>query len=114
MKREDVKDILNNLGASPKYTGYNYIVDESVLINNLNIQKKKILLKDVDKSVANKYSKQDVTVERNIRSCIEGTFKNGNLTYINELFFNSQAYYQDRPSNKLFLTTIVNYLNIDE
>ncbi|MCR5224335.1 MAG: sporulation initiation factor Spo0A C-terminal domain-containing protein [Bacilli bacterium] len=114
MKRGDVINILNNLGASPKYLGYNYIVDESVLIDAYNAKKKKVLLKEVHSVIANKYSKRGLTVERDIRSCIEGTFKNGNLNYIYELFFGSQAYYQERPSNKLFLTTIVNYLNKDE
>ena len=75
---------------------------------------KKVILFDLFNKIANKYHTNILCVERNTRICVEGIFKNGNINNINKIFEHISSYYDDRPSNKLFLTTIVNYLTDNE
>jgi two-component system response regulator (stage 0 sporulation protein A) len=111
MKKLSIIDILDCLGTSPKYTGYKYIIDSTIMMSDLVNNKKKIVLSDLFSKIANKYHTNLLCVERDTRICVEGLFKNGNLNTIDMIFKNISSYYDDRPSNKLFLTTIVNYLN---
>ena len=109
--RKNIIEFLDYLGFSPKYLGYNYIVDVSVLTNKLFNKNKKIKIVELYNNVAEKYNTNFKCVDKNTRVCLEGTFKNGNINHINQIFENISAYYDDRPSNKLFFMTIINYLN---
>ncbi len=111
MERFEVINVLDFLGVSPKYEGYKYIVDDTIMMMDLVKNNKKIVLLDLFLKTANKYNTNFCCIEKNMRACVEGTFKNGNLKHIYEIFNSISSYYDDRPSNKLFLTTIVNYLN---
>ena len=110
-KRNDVIKLLNMIGVSTKYVGYDYIVEESIIISEKSKHNKKIVLDDINEYVAKKFCTNKPNIEKNIRCCIEYTFNHGNINNIDKLFSNVQYYYSDRPTNKLFLTTVVNYLN---
>ena len=110
MKR-DVINVLDFLGVSPKYEGYKYIIDGATMMIKLVKENKKIVIINLFNEIADKYQTNSCCVEKNTRVCVEGTFKNGNLANIYQVFNSISSYYDDRPSNKLFLTTIVNYLN---
>ena len=111
MKKLSIINILNYLGTSTKYMGYLYIIDEASMMIELMKNNQKIVLFDLFSKIANKYHTNWLCVEKNTRMCVEGIFKNGNIDNINKMFDGISSYYEDRPSNKLFLTTIVNYLN---
>lgn len=110
-KKSDVIKLLNMIGVSTKYIGYDYIVEESLIISERSRQNKKIVLRDINRYVAKKFRTNLANIEKNIRCCIEYTFNHGNIKNIDKLFESVQYYYSDRPTNKLFLTTVVNYLN---
>ena len=110
-KKNDVIRLLNLIGVSTKYIGYDYIVEESLLISKKYDENVKIVLRDINESIARKYKTKIHNIEKNIRCCIEYTFNYGNIKNIDKLFSNVQYYYSDRPTNKMFLTTVVNYLN---
>ena len=109
MKRK-VIDLYNYIGVSPKYLGYKYLVDETVMYANDVINNKEEYLGNISKYVANKYNTNSMCVTRDTRTAIEGTFNKGNLLHINDVFQSVSTYYEDRPSTKLFLSTVVNYL----
>jgi hypothetical protein len=114
LKRGKIENVLNKIGMSHFYEGYNYIVEESLLINKQYNMHKKIILNDLNRDVANMFSTSTCSIERAIRTCIDGTFLHGNIGLLNQIFEYYASYYDSRPSNKLFLTTIVNYLNTIE
>lgn len=109
--KEVIIDFMSYLGVSTKYEGYKYMIDVTLMINRNFKRNEKLLLTDLYKRIAKKFNISYKCVEKNIRTCIEGLFKNGNIIHINEVFENISYYYDDRPSNKLFFTTIINYLN---
>ena len=105
-----VIELYDYIGVSPKYLGYKYLVDETVLYANDVINNKEEFLGEISKCVADKYNTNIMCVDRNTRTVIEGTFNKGNLIHINDVFQSVSTYYEDRPSIKLFLSTVVNYL----
>ncbi len=111
MRRGTVENVLDMIGMPHTYIGYEYIVEESLLMFELFHHHKKIILNDLNNCIANMFNASLYTIERNIRTCIEGTFLHGNMNGIDKLFDYYKSFYDSRPSNKLFLTTIVNYLN---
>ena len=106
-KRGIIK-LLNELGVPASYTGYNYIVEESLIILDKTSHNKKVVIYDTYKEVADKFNTNIFNVEKDIRWTIESTFKTARTSNIDKLFYNVSNYYQDRPTNKLFLLTIVN------
>ncbi|MBR6073105.1 MAG: hypothetical protein IKP76_02155 [Bacilli bacterium] len=105
-----VIELYDYIGVSPKYLGYKYLVDETVLYANDVINNREEYLGEISKYVADKYNTNIMCVDRNTRTVIEGTFNKGNLIHINDIFQSVSTYYEDRPSIKLFLSTVVNYL----
>ena len=105
-----VIELYDYIGVSPKYLGYKYLVDETVMYANDVINNKEEYLGEISKCVADKYNTNIMCVDRNTRTVIEGTFNKGNLIHINDVFQSVSTYYEDRPSIKLFLSTVVNYL----
>lgn len=108
---KEIKNLLSKLGVSPKYTGYKYIIDASLTMNNMLKKNERIIECEVFKQSADKFNTTFTAVEKNIRTCIEGLFRNGNIDNIDLLFEDISGYYEERPSNKLFLMTLINYLN---
>ena len=109
MKRK-VVELYDYIGVSPKYLGYKYLVDETLLYADAVKNNKDKYLRDISIYVANKYNTNCMCVDRNTRTVIEGTFNKGNLIHINDVFHGVSTYYDNRPSVKLFLSTVVNYL----
>lgn len=109
VKRE-VIELYDYIGVSPKYIGYKYLIDETIIyLENAKKNKAECLI-NITTTVANKYNTNSMCVDRNTRTVIEGTFSKGNLLHIDDVFSSVSTYYEDRPSIKLFLSTVVNYL----
>ena len=109
MKKEVIA-LYDYIGVSPKYLGYKYLVDETIMYANSIKKNKEECICNITVSVADKYNTNSMCVDRNTRTIIEGTFNKGNLLHINDVFESVSTYYDDRPSVKLFLSTVVNYL----
>ena len=105
---------MNFIGVSTKYIGYNYLVDTTLLYHDIVKQNKKVLLGRLLNIISSKYNTKYTSVEKDARVCIEGAFRYGNLKNINAIFENISSYYEERPSIKLFISTIINYLNNNE
>ena len=105
--RREVIELFDYLGLSPKYLGYKYLTDAAVMCIESTMDKKEITVKSLFTQVAYKYNTHYMHVDKDSRTCIEGLFIKGNLDRINEIFQSVSTYYVDKPSNKLFLKTIV-------
>ena len=106
--KKGIMKILNELGVPSNYLGYNYIVEESLMILDITINNQKVILNNIDREVASKYHTNPFNIERDIRSVKEVTFRSAKTKNIDKLFYSVSNYYDERPTNKLFLLTIVN------
>lgn len=77
-----VSNILLKLGILPNLRGFTYLKD-AIIINSKNYEKGNT--SELYTLVASKHETSVETVERNCRSAIQGAFKSGTLTKINEL-----------------------------
>jgi hypothetical protein len=103
-------ECLEFLGTSTKYIGYNYLVDTTLLYESGIRKNKKVLLGKLLNEISNKYNTKYTSVEKDERVCIDGIFRYGNIDNISVVFNNISGYYDERPSLKLFITTLINYL----
>ena len=108
--KKSIIRFLNELGVPSNYLGYNYIIEASLIIIEETNHNKKIKLKDVNAEISHLFNTTSGSIKRDIGSCIDSMFKYAKTRNIDKVFENVSNYYDERPTNKLFLLTIVNYL----
>ena len=69
--KKGIMKILNELGVPSNYLGYNYIVEESLMILDITINNQKVILNNIDREVASKYHTNPFNIERDIRLMFE-------------------------------------------
>lgn len=95
---------LEELGIKKKYTGYYYLVEMmNILINE--DKKIKSFSREVYPMLAEKYSTNECTIERNIRSVIKKCWSNELMEKLNVYYPNEK-----RPPCRKFVFLIRDYM----
>lgn len=109
LPKEDIQTILLNIGIPSNLLGYHYIIYAMDLIlsdENYLHSITKMLYVDI----AVKFKTTASRVERAIRNAISVGWTNGNLEYINHLFYNSVNPLKGTPTNSQLLSRIYFYM----
>ena len=115
MKSEELnKEIcsyLLDLGISSKLKGFTYIEDSiyNLIDNNIRI----IKIKNVYNNLAIKYNTTSDSIERDIRYAIYKGEKNEDYDIAYDIFRNSLDVDNSKKTNKIFITTLVNYIKYE-
>jgi len=99
-------DILNQLGAHPKYKGYTYIISSILYISEK--RESPVLTKTLYVDIAQKHNTSAQCVEKNIRKVIENIWENNQNKTLKKSIFG--AHQNARPSNSDFLLSLHQYI----
>lgn len=108
----DIREILKNIGIPCHILGYRYIQD-AVAIAKKEPYKLKDLVKIIYAEIAVKNGTTSTRVERAIRHAIEKAFTYGNSEEIYKYFGNSYSKDKGKPTNKEFITMLVELMKED-
>lgn len=102
--REDIIGLLFEIGLSPRYSGYRYIISAvlEVLGTDGVFSMMEIYEKIVSETKTSSYS-----AERCMRTAIGNCWEYGNKEKLKEVFGTHQ---KDRPSNAHFVATLAAYI----
>ena len=104
-----VSKILHELGMPSHIKGYQYIRTGIILM----IDNKTDITKDLYLDIAKIYTTNVSSVERAIRHAIEISWNRGNWDLMEDIFGNSIDLDKAKPTNREFITTIVDKLKLD-
>ena len=104
-----VSKILHELGMPSHIKGYQYIRTGIILMFDNNVD----ITKDLYLDIAKMYTTNVSCVERAIRHAIEISWNRGNWDIMEDIFGNSIDLEKAKPTNREFITTIVDKLRLD-
>lgn len=101
--------ILHKLGMPATLKGY-YYSRYSILLTIEDETLLERMTSSLYPMIAQKFGTTKSCAERNMRHCIEHTWANGNISYIDEIFGYTVDANKGKPTNSQFIATIVDLL----
>lgn len=103
--------IFHELGISPHYLGYGYL-KEALLLTYQDQSYVRHIMNKLYPTIAKRFNTTLNSVERNLRTIREKAFINGNQDFLQKLFYNQIDRRTGKITNKMFISILVEYLNI--
>lgn len=100
-----VGNIIRRIGIPIQSKGYSYLIYGVILMLDYGGNEYSMMT-DIYERIAVVYNTNPANVERNMRGAIESAWKNGDVDYIDSLFYYSVSEHTGRPSNSAFICTI--------
>lgn len=104
-----VSNTLKNIGITPGLLGYQYL-RHAILISMKDETYPHTITKRLYPAVAHYFGTKSSRVERAMRHAIECAWLRGNDELINEIFRYTIDPTSGRPTNREFISTLVDYL----
>lgn len=105
--RAQIKELLNELGISARYKGYEYL-SEAIFLYVVNPPA--YITKEIYPMVAKKYNCAITQVERTIRTAINYAWKNTDVDVWTKHFASAPNKTVKKPSNGFFISELAKYL----
>jgi len=106
-----LSQLISQLGILPNLKGYQYSREAVLLLLN----RRSILeghMKEIYKTIADKYNTKPYCVERNIRNAIEIAWIKGNIQLINDIFGYTVRSEKGKPTNAEFLVMLADKIKL--
>ncbi|MCD5322253.1 MULTISPECIES: sporulation initiation factor Spo0A C-terminal domain-containing protein [Pontibacillus] len=103
---------LQRIGVPSHIKGYKYIQKAATLVFEDHIYLQK-MTKSLYPEIANSYGTTSSRVERAIRHAIEQAWKRGSATLFSQWLECPEHVFQQKPSNRLFITLLVDKIHQD-
>lgn len=110
-KEQKISKLLKSLGVSPKMKGYHYLKHAIDIESDYcgDVQK---VTRRLYPQIANMFNVTPQSVERTIRQAIESGWLRCDIDSIREVFGDTISFEKGKPTNKEFITTVADYLNM--
>jgi two-component system response regulator (stage 0 sporulation protein A) len=104
-----VSNYLKHLGIPASINGY-YYLRSAILIMLADNKFRFGITKILYPQIAKEYNTTASRVERGIRHAIEKAWNNGDMDFQNKIFKYSLNIEKGKPTNREFITTVVDYI----